>query len=147
MRRAGPAGTVRVEMKARILLLTVLLGVAACSSPGPPAPSPSPSSVPPSVSSAPPAVSSPTRPAAASPPASAVPLGMTIYGVAHPGEEPGCVVLSATDNRVYALLGGDRKIITAGGQLAVTGRVVVGEVNQQQCREGIPFEVSAVRPD
>jgi len=72
---------------------------------------------------------------------------MTIYGVAHPGEEPGCVVLSATDSRVYALLGGDRKIITAGGQLAVTGRVVVGEVNQQQCREGIPFEVSAVRPD
>ena len=72
---------------------------------------------------------------------------MTIYGVAHPGEEPGCVVLSATDNRVYALLGGDRKIITAGGQLAVTGRVVVGLLNNQQCREGIPFEVSAVRPD
>jgi hypothetical protein len=43
---------------------------------------------------------------------------MTIYGVAHAGEEPGCVVLSATDNRVYALLGGDRQIITAGGQLA-----------------------------
>jgi hypothetical protein len=75
-----------------------------------------------------------------------VPLAITIYGVAHPGEEPGCVVLSATDNRVYALLGGDRQIITAGGQLAVTGHVVVGLLNQQ-CREGIPFEVSSVRPD
>src|SRR5690242_16402546 len=153
MRRAGPAGTVRVEMKARILLLTALFGVAACSSPSAPAASPVPSSSPASSS---PSSSSPSPPSSAAPTvsssrpavaASGTPLGMTIYGVAHAGEEPGCVVLSATDNRVYALLGGDRQIINAGGQLAVTGRVVVGLINQSQCRDGIPFEVSAVRPD
>jgi hypothetical protein len=136
-------------MKARILLLTVLFGLAACSSAGPPEASTSPPSSPSSSSSsssssAPPAVSSAPSPSITAP---GTPLGVTIYGVAHPGEEPGCVVLSATDNRVYALLGGDRQIISAGGQLAVTGRVVVGLLNQHQCREGIPFEVSAVRAD
>jgi hypothetical protein len=73
-------------------------------------------------------------------------LIMTIFGVAHPGEQPGCVVLTATDSRVYALLGGDRQVINAGGQLAVTGRVVAG-LPDQPCRDGIPFEVTSVRPD
>jgi hypothetical protein len=71
---------------------------------------------------------------------------MTIYGVAQPGEQPGCELLAATDNRIYLLLGGDRALIGAGGQLAVTGRVVPGLLNSQ-CRDGIPFEVSSVRPD
>src|SRR5678815_2871875 len=86
MRRTGLAGTVRVEMKARLLLLTVLFGLAACSSAGPPgspaSPSPSSGSVPPTASSAPPVNAS--HPAATSPPASGVPLAITIYGVAHP---------------------------------------------------------------
>ena len=71
---------------------------------------------------------------------------MTIYGVAHAGDQPGCVLLAATDNRVYLLLGGDRQTITAGGQLAVTGTIVPGPLNAQ-CREGIPFQVTSVRPD
>lgn len=137
-------------MKARALFLTVLVGLAACSSSGP-SPSPSSATSPAlaqaPASSAPPVVSSSSPSSSATPPpASSTPLGITIYGVAHPGDEAGCVVLIATNNRVYALLGGDRQVITAGGQLAVTGHVVIGLQNQK-CREGIPFEVSVVRPD
>jgi hypothetical protein len=80
------------------------------------------------------------------PPPASSSVGLTLYGVAHAGEQPGCFLLTATDNRVYLLLGGDRQIITAGGQLAVTGMIVPGLLTSQ-CRDGIPFQVTSVRPD
>ena len=137
----------------RCLVLVVALALGGCT-PGPPPPSPSApppaaSAPPPSGSSSSASSASPAQPSPApvgSPAPSGAPLALTIYGIAHPGEKPGCVILTATDNRVYLLLGGDRQIITAGGQLAVTGHVVPGLLNAE-CRDGIPFEVSSVRPD
>jgi hypothetical protein len=136
----------------RCLVAAVVLALGACS-PGSPAPATSSpaGSGPPSATTAsgPPPSSAPALPVS-TPPVSAppvsVPLALTIYGVAHAGEQPGCVLLNATDDRVYLLLGGDRQTITAGGQLAVTGMIVPGQLDAQ-CRDGIPFQVTSVRPD
>ena len=126
-----------------LIVVVAILALGACT---PGSPAPVPSSSPSLVTSSAPAPSSPAASAPAPLPSVSAPLGMTIYGVAHAGEQPGCVLLTATDNRVYLLLGGDRQLITAGGQLAVTGMVVPGLLNSQ-CRDGIPFQVTSVRPD
>ena len=131
-----------------LVVVVALLALGACT-PGSPAPVPSASPSAPAPSAGPPSSSSPASPAGSAPaPATSPsePLGLTLYGVAHPGEQPGCILLTATDNRVYLLLGGDRQLIAAGGQLAVTGMIVPGLLNSQ-CRDGIPFQVTSVRPD
>jgi hypothetical protein len=70
--------------------------------------------------------------------------GTTLQGLAQAAEDQkGCVVLTTSDHRIYLLIGGDRQVIGAGGQLEVVGRAVPGLTTT--CHGGIPFEVAQVR--
>jgi hypothetical protein len=117
----------------------------------------SPSAAGGSLSSGPTSVTTPSTSAAPSAPAGATatqpPAGggtpvtggaagdLSLQGIAHEDEQQkGCILLSAQDHRVYLLLGGDRQLIAAGGELRVDGRAAPGLATT--CRQGIPFQVS-----
>jgi hypothetical protein len=67
----------------------------------------------------------------------------TLRGTVAPGVEANCMLLHADDGQGYLLIGGDRKLITEGARVEVTGQVMTGLATT--CMQGTPFTVSTVR--
>ena len=67
----------------------------------------------------------------------------TLRGTVAAGVEANCMLLNADDGQGYLLIGGDRKLITEGARIEVTGQVLPGLVTT--CQESTPFTVSTVR--
>ena len=67
----------------------------------------------------------------------------TLRGTVSSGVEANCMLLSADDGQAYLLIGGDRKIITEGARVEVSGQVQPGLMTI--CQQGTPFTVSTAR--
>jgi hypothetical protein len=111
-------------------------GETVSTSPSPSSPGSSsaqPPGLPPSVRVSPPSSSAPKYP----------PGEKTITGKPEDGVEFDCLIMRA-DGTVYLLLGGDRALLKSGRTVAVRGKPNPSLMTT--CQQGIPFEVSEVRP-
>jgi hypothetical protein len=67
---------------------------------------------------------------------------VTITGTVEEGVESGCMLLR-TQQGLYLLIGGDRKMIAGGGKLVVRGKPQPELMTT--CQQGTPFQVTEVR--
>jgi hypothetical protein len=75
---------------------------------------------------------------------SAKPQGeITVVGVIEEGVEHGCTILRSGE-ALYQLIGSTDPLIVIGARLSVTGKPNPGLVTT--CQQGLPLQVTAVRP-
>lgn len=67
----------------------------------------------------------------------------TLTGRPEEGVESGCLVMRSGD-KLYLLIGGDRAMLQSGRTVVVRGRPNPGLLTT--CQQGIPFNVTEVRP-
>jgi len=68
---------------------------------------------------------------------------VTLTGQPEEGVESGCIVLRAGD-KLYQLIGGDRRTLMSGRPVTVRGKPNPDLMTT--CQQGVPFEVSDVKP-
>jgi hypothetical protein len=128
------------------LLLAVALSLTACGGAG--EPEDEQESNVPSSTSPPPPPTPPTSTPASSPqaPTTSLPPSkrgeVTVRGVIQPGVEPGCLLLDG-DGGPYLLLGGQQEL-RAGAEVVVRGRLEPDTMTI--CQQGVPLQISEVRP-
>jgi hypothetical protein len=77
-------------------------------------------------------------------PPSKYPSGeMTLTGKPEDGVEAGCIVMRS-DGVLYLLIGGNQQVLKSGQTVMVKGRPNPGLLTT--CQQGLPFQVSEVRP-
>jgi hypothetical protein len=86
----------------------------------------------------------PTGSPPVNPPGTTKPAEVTLRGSVQDGVEPGCLLLTAQDGRLYLLLGGDRQVLQSRSEVVVRGRPQPDVATT--CQQGIPFTVLDARP-
>ncbi len=125
-------------LAAGILFGTLAGGLAGCGSADDSSSSASPTSSP-RIPTHDPSSASPSGPSLPKPTGPV----QTRQGKIEAGVEPGCVLLKATDKKVYLLVGGNSKILTPGAPVVVKGYPQPDLMST--CQQGEPFQVTEAR--